>query len=787
MARIGFHGFKAGTAVELVLHKFGRMIPASTESWSAPDIADPEAEDPSADSWDVLPATATVEVTTWRSDMQVGPEGFYFKVTGYDGFDTPGPAAGETYDRRYHELVYIWDFDDPGARWTHPVNVMEHQRDANVGYGPQVGHTYTKPGTYSPSVIVYEPSTGKLAKHELGPFTVQDPDVVFAGAGTIYAHPTGDFSAAPSGAKTFTSIYDALNATRSGVPTRVMLAAGQEFVMPGEYRFENGVRQYLRNVYVCSAPGGRAKVTTEKQSGELFYMIDKSPRLDPSHGLDMTFVGIDVIGSWDASRETGGRARAFTFSRGGNPLNKAQYLHLHDVIVSGFDAGILYLGNSHQEIEDHEFTSILSNTTITNWGDYGIFSSSIRMALLGVRMTQHDDAMSGGWKNGAHNQHGCMRMNGVDHAVMDGCDFFTYNGWWQNIEPYHTQQPVLRWNFMGHDDTHEMELNMQRCSCEGGETILAFQHMNTGKSVRNQNAVIEGSILVGSHMTSVPIKIAFGGVSVRNNVFVFPDSPRANFHLFEPKSAGAFINSGLVTGDEIDPILWEHNTLVNLMSAKNLSANNWSPEGVTFLREDEVNKPLAEGTITENNNIVHQPNLATPQILYAPLDTTSVWEARTAGYRDGGGGGITLAADVPTGGSVEIPHKEAADVGQSPSAYANGQHFVKVQASLPDRIVSRTGQVDIKFTASSAVITNKTGVTWPAKTLIEYKWDRSRGDNPVQRETRLGTPKGSVATFAPLEGSKALGAGSEDTRVVLDFYGKRRPAYPSLGALECPR
>ncbi|WOI54941.1 SGNH/GDSL hydrolase family protein [Palleronia sp. LCG004] len=797
MARFGIHGFKIGDAIEAGLLPqveggFAERALGNVPSWGqapvAPAVPAPEGIMRVAD-WDAESANASVEVTTWRSDMQVGPEGFYFKVTGYNGFDTPAPAEGETWDRRYHEFIFLWDFDDPGSRFTRPDNIMEHMRNANIGYGPQVGHTYTKPGTYRPSVIVYEPSTGKLAKHTLGPFTVKDPDILFAGAQTNYVHPDGDYSAAPTGAGTFTSIYDALKKARNGQPFRVMLALGVEHYMPGEHRFENGVGTYLRNVYVCAAPGGRAKVTTDKRSGELFYMIDKSPREDPGHGLDMTFVGVDIIGSWQSWSETGGRARAFTFSRGGEPDRKAQYFLLHDIFISGFDAGILYLGNSHQDNEDHHITSILSNTLITNWGDYAVFSGTNRMAFLGTQLTQHRDAMSGGWKNGAHNQHGCMRINGVDHAVMDGCDFFTYNGWWENINPYHTQQPVLRWNFMGHDDVHDMALNMQRSVCEGGETILAFQHMNTGKSVRNNNVRIDGVVFLASHMTSVPIKIAFGGVTTRRSMFVFPTTPRINFHLFEPKSAGAFINSGLVTGDEIDPIVWEHNTLVNRMLAAEINANEWKPEGVRFLRPDEVNVPLADGTIIERGNIVHQPNLAQPDIGFGPMSMLdSIPTYRTRGYKDGGGEAIRLTAPLAPGESVQIAHK-GTDFGQPPSAYTDGVHFAKLGADeiATDQTVTRSGEVEISFIEGAAILKNTSEATWPKDLIIEYKWDRSRGSNPIARDGTYGSPPGTERLERPLANSKANGTGFAAAGVELDFFGIPRPTYPTSGAMNASR
>lgn len=52
------------------------------------------------------------------------------------------------------------------------------------------------------------------------------------------------------------------------------------------------------------------------------------------------------------------------------------------------------------------------------------------------------------------------------------------------------------------------------------------------------------------------------------------------------------------------------------------------------------------------------------------------------------------------------------------------------------------------------------------------------------KDTSLATPANTVATYAPLAGSSALGNALNEPAAYDDFYGQQRPQYPSSGAFE---
>lgn len=56
----------------------------------------------------------------------------------------------------------------------------------------------------------------------------------------------------------------------------------------------------------------------------------------------------------------------------------------------------------------------------------------------------------------------------------------------------------------------------------------------------------------------------------------------------------------------------------------------------------------------------------------------------------------------------------------------------------------------------------------------------------MPNDSRYASPDDFIATYAPLEGSPALGAADTALAAITDLYGNLRPSYPSRGAFELP-
>jgi len=91
--------------------------------------------------------------------------------------------AGDT----FHEVRYGWDFgDNKGVFWEY--GTKPGVANKNVAYGPVAAHVFETPGTHTVTCWAWaiDVATGQLyTKSTTHTVTVDDPDVVFAGANTI--------------------------------------------------------------------------------------------------------------------------------------------------------------------------------------------------------------------------------------------------------------------------------------------------------------------------------------------------------------------------------------------------------------------------------------------------------------------------------------------------------------------------------------------------------------------------------------------------------------------------
>lgn len=152
-----------------------------------------------------------------RTNLMVAPDSVRFKpdLSGTT-FDTPaqwvhpgsgalgdnpgtaGQLADASYDARLHDILYFWDFDDPGT-YQNPVNVLAHWKKKGYATGPYVAHMFTAPGTYTVTLWAIEPSSGKeaLVTETVEVFDVAD---LYPGNQTICVNEDGDsdFSEKPN-------------------------------------------------------------------------------------------------------------------------------------------------------------------------------------------------------------------------------------------------------------------------------------------------------------------------------------------------------------------------------------------------------------------------------------------------------------------------------------------------------------------------------------------------------------------------------------------------------------
>lgn len=553
------------------------------------------------------PTTASsvaATITIGRSFLGVAPEGISFKITDMSGWTTSGPGAA-TYDARKTEVYAIWDFGDSGSTFSAPVNVETWQSDANSANGHLAAHTYSSPGTYTVSCFLYEPVSGKSMTVTSADIVITVPDTIFPTTQTLYVSSAANYTDAPFGAAQYTSLATALtDARNSASVTRVMIKRGETHTLSSTFT----PKAATPNIYLC-ADGGSGDKPIVNVADSINYAFN----ISALGAHDFTIENINFTGPWNSVTESGNLVWCF-FNQN---TSGCHYHHATNCEFSGWRIAIYCANNASLT------STFVSDCFITNWQNYGLFFGvNDQIYVYGNRIQQHVDALAGGPKDNAHNNHGPLRWASVDYAYVGSNDLFSRDGWFVNgASNWQTQQPCIRAN---QTPITGAEMNISRNSCEGGFQMIAATHEDSDEALNPVAAcLIERNICIGSHQSQQLIKASFGGTTIRANLCI-----RANAETYGSPyilSVMVDITNETPTADNTAAALNVYsNTFINLQSAANsgVEATESATTGTAFTN------------LTVENNIMHQPNISAPDITDTPLDTTVLFTPRELGYID---------------------------------------------------------------------------------------------------------------------------------------------------------
>lgn len=544
----------------------------------------------------------SAKVLVERTPLEIAPESVFFEATDLEGWDAVASATG--YNPQDHDLIYLWNFGDEGAAYTVPVNVLSQWQNANKGYGRRVTHVYGTPGTYTPSVLIIEPTSGKNITLRLDPITVGNANTVYANNRTIFVSGDSNHTDRPINSDYSSTFADAV-AKGAGKDCRIMLARG-EMHSTGKVDVRN-----LKNFMICASPGAGPKPILSKTT------TDNKPLMEVHYNYTGAQIIVDNVrleSGWDSTTETGGdRAATFLYLHAQTSVN----FLMTGCESSGFIKTISWLNQQSGDVaKGSRFT--MHDSFLTNWQDYGFYIEACsRIAFLGNRITQHVDALSGGPKNynpPTNNNHGPGRFQLFipHHVYMDGNDLFTRCGWFPNIDAVRTEQPCIRANMAQRTDSM---YHICRTTMEGGDVCIVNSPMTSNISTRLSPMVIEMNYFVGSYQTRHFVLTASSGLTIRNNVGIKPNTP-----VIGPKDWIAFAFTYGGDASNHAPIKVYHNTYINL---------GQDGQDEPFFDNNGSNAPVMEA-----DNITHAPQFQTPIVSFASLDQTPRWTPRHKGYKN---------------------------------------------------------------------------------------------------------------------------------------------------------
>lgn len=590
-----------------------------------------------------------ISIDVSRTTLQVAPDSVRFTVDlSAATFDTQGPAEGEYYDARLHDLIFLWDFDDAtSGDWTAPVNVLPAWKNRNVAKGPFVAHMYTSHGTYEPSVMVFEPSSGKVATAQLtgdDAIVVKDPDTEYPGTRTIVINPVGDtdWTGEPTGAQRVNSdsvTYSDISTYVGTDPVRVLFKRGAEFDCAMDFRDSDAELQF--GAYGTGNRPVLSPITTGTAE-EAVFRANFNYGVFANRPIDLRIADLKLQSTYDSTTDD-------WFDTVG-----ANYHGIYISVNCDFMISNVVIEN----MAETQITSILDeatrahlhvdNTVIHDYGgSYPVYMqptdhAESSFAMTGCRITQPGDSVA---YTGSSSTDSCVRIVSVMKAHVRGSDLFD------------TSTAPLNLRLIGSPRADGAIINVHSTSGEGGGGFLVIygNAVSPGNGLARStvgNSIVDGCVWVGSWSAQKFVDIIGTGLTVRNCLCLLPPiqyavSPvfREYITLRDSVAGGAY--------DEIvadAPIRVYNNTFVNL---KNATQNN---NVVPTIFGDNATNGIGYSNYAESNNIRHHPNEASPIMAYGPLvdDGTPLWTPRNTGWRDPSDGVLKTEEPV-TGGNVVTP------------------------------------------------------------------------------------------------------------------------------------
>lgn len=572
-------------------------------------------------AWGAANTGGTITLNVSRTVMHCAPDSVRFSVDlSASTFDTPAPVGDEVYDYRLHDLIYLWDFDDASSgSWSAPVNVLSGWKNRNTAKGPWVAHMYQTPGTYNPSILVIEPSSGKTATASVS-LTVVDPDTVYAGTDTICVNPVNDddFAGKPPGAAEI-NLDELLTtspewiARQGGNPKRWLFKRNNTFVVGLRIAASDTPGISFGAYGSGSRPIIRVKIG-QNASNTIISVNNQHTGSDGSLAHDMRFSRLAFEDDYDPVTQSQSVSKVGLAGPAIWSLAVSDMM-VHDCTFTGFASSSVLFDPSMQTLRTNFH---MDDCVITKFGGQYPFMSGVSThadgsnTFTGTRISQIPGAVDD------FGIRAPIRINFYQNTHMRGCDI------------YHTDhtQPCVKLNESPRADG--ALINVHSCSLESGLWPISFNlngKFSIGRTVV-QNAIIDGLIIVGFYGTQFLVRTKGTGITLRNSLLIQPASPNYVTSDRLVGIVGVDKQDGVLADNVTNAPVRVYNCTVRMDRS---NAQNGSNANTPPLIKDSTEG--AYTAISETNNVVHMPNLDVPVTDFAPLSEDTLWTPRCVGYR----------------------------------------------------------------------------------------------------------------------------------------------------------
>lgn len=422
-------------------------------------------------------------------------------------FDFSGTTATTTTDPD-HELYYAVDFgDERGETFDYGTDAG---RSKNIAYGPQVAHTYTTAGTFSPTLYVSDLAGNSVAAYPLDTITV----TAWTEAETIYiangSTPTAGSNGVGSGAAGYyneTTAAGMLSKITANPGKRILLDRASTWVPTSTTTLTSHTGTHIGSY----GAGTRTTLNPAITSTYSPMLIVASSCADVRiSGLKMNATVADVVGA--KCVEHGGSSNLL--------LHDCEITGAHEALSGNGGTGIFLDSCNIHDIGTAN-TSALNGTFY-----YGVFLGSVtKTAVVGTAVdnvwTGHCVRIHPITHLAVHNstirkaRRGYGGGNGHALTIRGPENSSTWGGVW-------TEKILVRENVIG--DTDE------------GIEPLQIAPENTGIATRQRNVIVESNFIRCKGNSAIITEVC-SGLTIRSNI-IYTSGSTYPIHLSYQNAVG---------------------------------------------------------------------------------------------------------------------------------------------------------------------------------------------------------------------------------------------------------
>ena len=570
-------------------------------------------------------------------------------------FDASNTVSSAT-DRPFHDIEYRWNFGEtsgPGtAAWGQ--GSVPGQSSRNTAIGPLAAHVYETPGTYVVSVSDAA-NTAAFACE----ITVQDPEVVFAGAKTTCFSTSGSFSGCPAGANhVTTSDFAAVkDAAASSEARRLLLRRGEKWRATATANFS------VQGPGTIGAFGAGARPIVETAPGfagdaaVISFSSSRTPSMHDWRLMDVTIDGSpNVLTKAYGVGAMGGIDQLTVLRVNPNALRLG--VLLSDAMLDIWNADPDATRHGHHawdqlSIVDMDISNVPQGDPAdsSTWS-YGTYLSGERVFYAGNLIDGRGTAGHGVSHNARFTYLGkaILSHNTLMHAGPTEHSIKLHAAKWGDTG-------VSGSGGIGKGYTRWVVISDNKIVGAYGGWPVAIGPQDGIRDERGRDIVFERNLNVAGPATQWGALIWFSDVTVRNNIFNMSGalshggvwiSQRASFQ--PPANRVEVYNNTFYSPDEDNDFVAVqlHPTASNAVVRNNLAFAPRDSNRVMIQGSGDPNAPLVESNNTRDPR--------TDPLFVGPLSTAAGFKLRGDSYAAGAGAEIQVYSDfLSTSRRLDIP------------------------------------------------------------------------------------------------------------------------------------